>query len=67
MGKETLSVAKLGKQECYKLSIIAKTNALKGTDTNLIWITTGADHVPVLMKFSIPSGTGEITLTDITH
>jgi len=67
MGKETLSVAKLGKQECYKLSIIAKTNVLKGTDTNLIWITTSADHVPVLMKFSIPVGTGELELIDITN
>ncbi len=63
MGKETVSAGNLGKKECYKLSIGAKTDALKGKDKNLIWLTADAKKVPVLLKFSIPVGTGQLALT----
>lgn len=63
MGKETISAGNLGKKECYKLSIGAKTDALKGKDKNLIWLTADEKKVPALLKFSIPVGTGQLVLT----
>ncbi|MGC3977196.1 MAG: DUF3108 domain-containing protein [Paludibacteraceae bacterium] len=64
MGKETVSNAgNLGTKECYKLSVAAKTNALRGKDKNLVWLTADANKVPVLIKFSIPVGTGQVKLT----
>jgi hypothetical protein len=45
------------------LSISAKTDALKGKDKNLIWLTADANKIPALLKFSIPVGTGQLTLT----
>lgn len=62
MGKETVSAGNLGKRECYKLSISANTNKLKGADKNLIWLTTDAKHIPCLIKFSIPVGVGQLKL-----
>ncbi|MFY7740114.1 MAG: DUF3108 domain-containing protein [Flavobacterium sp.] len=66
MGTESVNAGNLGQKECYKLSIGAKTNKLKGTDKNLIWLTADAKKVPALMKFSIPVGTGQLTLTSAT-
>ena len=63
MGKETVNAGNLGKKECYKLSIGAKTDALKGKDKNLIWLTADDKKIPALLKFSIPVGTGQLTLT----
>jgi hypothetical protein len=63
MGKETINAGNLGKKECYKLSIGAKTDALKGKDKNLIWLTADNKKVPALLKFSIPVGTGQLALT----
>lgn len=62
MGKETVSAGNLGTKECYKVSIAARTDALKGKDKNLIWLTADAAKVPALIKFSIPVGTGQLTL-----
>lgn len=66
MGKETVSAGSLGSKECYKISISARTNALKGTDKNLMWLTTDDKKVPVLIKFSIKVGVGQLTLTNAT-
>jgi hypothetical protein len=63
MGKETVNAGNLGKKECYKISIGAKTDALKGKDKNLIWLTADNKKVPALLKFSIPVGTGQLALT----
>ncbi|TBX70667.1 DUF3108 domain-containing protein [Flavobacterium silvisoli] len=63
MGKETVNAGNLGKKECYKISIGAKTDALRGKDKNLIWLTADAKKVPALLKFSIPVGTGQLALT----
>lgn len=63
MGKETINAGNLGKKECYKISIGAKTDALRGKDKNLIWLTADAKKVPALLKFSIPVGTGQLVLT----
>lgn len=66
MGTETITAGNLGAKSCYKLSIGAKTYALRGKDKNLIWLTADAHKVPALMKFSIPVGTGELKLTSAT-
>ena len=63
MGKETISAGIFGAKTCYKISIAAKTKALRGTDKNLIWLTADAKKVPVLAKFSIPVGTGQLILS----
>ena len=63
MGTETVDAGNLGDKVCYKLSIGARTDALRGKDKNLIWLTADAKKVPALMKFSIPVGTGQLALT----
>ncbi|HRZ97085.1 MAG TPA: DUF3108 domain-containing protein [Paludibacter sp.] len=65
MGKEVVSAGNLGKKECYKLSISAKTNKLKGKDNNLIWLSTDK-KIPCKIKFSIPVGVGQLTLSKAT-
>ena len=64
MGLETVSAGNLGKKQCYKLSIAAKTDKLKGKDKNIIWITNDANKVPVLIRVSIPVGTGQLLLSN---
>jgi hypothetical protein len=64
MGRETVKAGNLGSRECYKISISAKTDKLKGVDKNLIWLTADARKVPALIRFSIPVGTGQLTLTN---
>lgn len=66
IGKETILAGNLGKKECYKLSIGAKTDVLKGKDRNLIWLTADTKKIPVLLQFSIPVGTGKLSLTSAT-
>jgi len=66
MGIETVSTGNLGTKNCYKISISAKTNALKGKDKNLIWLTADSKKIPALIKFSIPVGTGQLTLSNAT-
>ena len=63
LGKEIINNKVAGKKECYKLSIGAKTNKLKGTDKNLIWITTDTKRLPLMIKFSIPVGVGQLILS----
>lgn len=64
MGRETVKAGNLGSKECYKISIAAKTQALKGTDKNIIWLTADAKRIPTLVKFSIAVGTGQLSLTN---
>ena len=64
MGKETVSAGNLGKKECNMLSIGAKTDKLKGKDKNLIWLTSDANRIPVMVRFSIPVGTGQMALSN---
>ncbi|MDD4971396.1 MAG: DUF3108 domain-containing protein [Paludibacter sp.] len=63
MGVETVSAGNLGKKQCFKVSIAAKTDKLRGKDKNLIWITADESKVPALIRFSIPVGTGQLTLS----
>jgi hypothetical protein len=62
IGRQTVSAGNLGKKECYKLSVGARTNKLKGVDKNLIWLSADNNRIPCLVKFSIPVGTGQLTL-----
>jgi hypothetical protein len=66
LGKETVNAGNLGKKVCYKISIGAKTNKLRGTDKNIIYLTADNAKVPALIQFSIPVGTGQLTLTNAT-
>lgn len=66
MGKETLSAGNLGTKACYKFAIGAKTQVLKGKDKNIIWLTADTKKIPVLIKFSIPVGIGQLTLSNAT-
>jgi hypothetical protein len=63
LGHETVSAGNLGKKDCFKMAIAAKTDKLKGTDKNLIWFTADSKRIPVLVKFSIPVGTGQLSLS----
>jgi hypothetical protein len=62
LGKETIKAGPLGNKTCYKMSISAATDKLTGKDKNLVWFTADDRKVPVMMRFSIPVGTGELTL-----
>jgi len=64
MGKETISAGNLGKKDCNVLSIGAKTDKLKGKDKNLIWLTSDIHRIPVMVRFSIPVGTGQMALSN---
>jgi len=63
LGLEEIQAGNLGKKSCYKLAIGAKTDALKGKDKNLIWLTADSKKIPALMKFNIAVGAGQLTLT----
>lgn len=63
LGVETISAGPMGKKDCYKMSISAKTDKLKGTDKNLIWLTKDTKKIPVMVRFSIPVGIGQMVLT----
>ena len=66
MAKEMVFAGNLGTKNCYKISISAKTDALKGKDKNLIWLTADTKKIPALIKFSIPVGTGQLSLSNAT-
>lgn len=66
LGTETITAGNLGTKNCYKLSIGAKTDVLKGKDKNLIYLTADSKKIPAIMKFSIPVGTGQLALTTAT-
>jgi hypothetical protein len=66
LGKETVKAGPLGNKTCYKMSISAATDKLKGKDKNLVWFTADERKIPVMMRFSIPVGTGELTLKKAT-
>ena len=65
LGKETIST-KLGKKECYKLSITMNNNLLKGNNDNLLWLTADANKIPVYAKFKVAVGSGELRIKSAT-
>lgn len=61
LGKETVSTI-FGDKECYKIAVsLKKDNVLKGN--NIIFITADSNKIPVLIKFNIPVGNGQLKLT----
>jgi len=64
LGKETINTKTMGNKECYKIAI--NNNTLKGTNKNIVYLTADGNKVPVLIKFSIPAGTGQLTLTQVS-
>jgi hypothetical protein len=66
IGKETLNTA-IGRKECYKIAIGLKgSDLLKGTNDNLLWLTADKNKIPVLAKFKIPVGNGELKIKSAT-
>jgi hypothetical protein len=66
LGKETIST-NLGKKECYKLAVSLKNdNSLKGTNDNLLWLSADVSKIPLLAKFKIAIGTGELKIKSAT-
>jgi len=63
MGTEIVSTI-LGNKKCYKIGVsLKKDKLLKGKSSNVIYITADKNKVPVLIKFSIPVGSGQLKLT----
>jgi hypothetical protein len=67
LGTERVNAGVLGEKVCYKLSIGAQTSALRGTDKNLIYLTADTRKIPCLIRFSIPVGTGQLLLKQLTQ
>lgn len=65
IGKETIST-NIGRKECYKIAISLKGADLLKGNSNLIWLTADANKVPVLAKFKIPVGNGELKIKSAT-
>lgn len=62
IGKETITT-KIGKKECYKLSIsLTDNDLLSGKNNNLLWLTADANKIPVYAKFKVPVGNGELKI-----
>jgi len=63
MGTETISTI-FGNKKCYKIGVsVKKDKLLKGKASNIVYITADKNKVPVLIKFSIPVGNGQLKLT----
>lgn len=66
LGKETISTA-IGSKTCYKLAIGSNdSSALKGTNSNLLWLSADENKIPVYGKFKIPVGNGELKIKSAT-
>jgi len=66
LGKESIS-SSIGKKECYKIAISLRgSDALKGNNSNIIWLTADANKVPVLAKFKIAVGNGDLKIKSAT-
>lgn len=63
--KETINTA-IGSKACYKLRIsLVGNNALKGS-SNYLWLTADENKIPVLAKFNIAVGSGELKIKSAT-
>lgn len=66
LGKETINT-NIGKKDCYKLGIsVNNSDALKGNNDNLIWLTADANKIPVYGKFKVAVGSGELKIKSAT-
>lgn len=66
LGIETIKT-NLGNKKCYKLAInVNDSKALRGKNTNLLWLTTDENKIPVYAKFKIAVGSGELRIQSAT-
>lgn len=68
LGKETIST-NIGRKECFKIAITASgggADVIKGNNSNIIWLTADGNKIPVLAKFKIPVGNGELKIKSAT-
>ncbi len=66
LGKETINT-KIGKKECYKLAIaMNEDNILKGSNSNILWLTADSNKIPVYAKFKVAVGSGELRIQSAT-
>ncbi|WP_397362383.1 DUF3108 domain-containing protein [Olleya sp. R77988] len=66
LAKETINTV-FGKKECFKLAIsVPGNNVLKGSNSNVLWLTADANKIPVFAKFKIAVGSGELKLKSAT-
>lgn len=62
LGKETISSI-IGTKQCYKIAISSsETDILKGSNSNLLWLTADDNKIMVYGKFKIPVGNGELKI-----
>ncbi len=61
LGTETINTI-FGAKKCYKIAVSAQIKKIK-KGTNFIYITADKNKIPVLIKFSIPVGNGQLKLT----
>ena len=66
LGKESINVTGMGKVACYKLSVGTSDKLLKDQHKNTIWLTADSNKVPVLIKFKIPVGSGQLALKSVS-
>lgn len=67
LGTETIKTA-IGTKECYKLAIsLNNSDVLKGTNSNLLWLTADAKKVPVYAKFKVAVGNGELRIKSASN
>lgn len=67
LGTETIPTI-FGQKKCYKIGVsLKKGNLLKGKADNIVYITADRNKVPVLIKFNIPVGSGQLKLTKATN
>ncbi|SHJ50376.1 Protein of unknown function [Arenibacter nanhaiticus] len=62
VGKEDIVLKDLGKTTCYKIQLLTQEAKLQGKGENIIYLTADAKKLPALIKFSIPVGSGQLTL-----
>ena len=66
LGKETINTA-IGKKECYKLAInLIGSSVLKGSNSNILWLTADENKIPVYAKFAVAVGSGELKIKSAT-
>ena len=66
LGKETIKT-KIGDKECYKLSVaLNDSDVLKGSNSNVLWLTADASKIPVYAKFKVAIGSGELRIESAT-
>jgi len=66
LGKETINT-NIGSKSCYKLAIsISNSDVLKGSNSNILWLTADENKIPVFAKFKVAVGNGELKIKSVS-